>query len=44
MKVKKKLKNYTNIKWKQMPAEKLNIPDNSFDYYNNLDRNYWVGR
>ena len=30
---KKKLKNYTNIKWKQMPAEKLNIPDNSFDYY-----------
>lgn len=30
---KKKLKNFINIKWKVGSAEKLNIPDNSFDFY-----------
>ena len=27
------LKNYKNIKWKVCGAEKLNVPDNSFDFY-----------
>ena len=30
---KKNLKNYKNIKWKVCGAEKLNVPDNSFDFY-----------
>ena len=30
---KKNLKNYKNIKWKVCSAEKLNVPDNSFDFY-----------
>ena len=30
---KKKLSNYKNIKWILSSAEKLPIPDNSFDYY-----------
>ena len=30
---KQKLSNYKNIKWIISPAEKLPIPDNSFDYY-----------
>ena len=30
---KKKLSNYKNIRWIISPAEKLPIPDNSFDYY-----------
>ena len=31
--VKKNLKSYKNIKWKICNAERLNIPDNSFDFY-----------
>ena len=27
------LKNYKNIKWKICSAERLNVPDNSFDFY-----------
>ena len=30
---KKKLKNYKNIKWKIGSAEKLKVPDNTFDFY-----------
>ena len=30
---KKNLKKYKNIKWKVSNAEKLNVPDNSFDFY-----------
>jgi len=30
---KKNLKSYKNIKWKICNAERLNIPDNSFDFY-----------
>ena len=30
---KKNLKKYKNIKWKVCSAEKLNVPDNSFDFY-----------
>ena len=30
---KKSLGNYKNIKWKVSNAEKLNVPDNSFDFY-----------
>jgi len=30
---KKNLKKYNNIKWKVCSAEKLNVPDNSFDFY-----------
>jgi len=30
---KRKLFNYKNIKWMVSPAEKLPLPDNSFDYY-----------
>jgi len=30
---KNNLKNYKNIKWKVCCAERLNIPDNSFDFY-----------
>ena len=30
---KKKLKKYKNIKWKISSAEKLNFPDNTFDFY-----------
>ena len=30
---KKNLKSYKNIKWKICSAEKLNVPDNSFDFY-----------
>ena len=30
---KKNLKNFKNINWKVCSAEKLNIPDNSFDFY-----------
>ena len=30
---KKNLKNYKNIKWKVGSAEKLNVPNNSFDFY-----------
>ena len=30
---KENLKNYKNIKWKVCNAEKLNVPDNSFDFY-----------
>ncbi len=30
---KKKLSNYKNIEWRQMSAEKLDIPDNTFDNY-----------
>ena len=30
---KKNLKNYNNIKWKVCNAERLNVPDNSFDFY-----------
>ncbi len=30
---KQKLSNYKNIKWIVSPAEKLALPDNSFDYY-----------
>jgi len=30
---KKNLKKYKNIKWKVCNAERLNIPDNSFDFY-----------
>jgi len=30
---KKNLKNYKNIKWTVCNAEKLNVPDNSFDFY-----------
>ena len=30
---KENLKNYKNIKWKVCSAEKLNVPDNSFDFY-----------
>ena len=30
---KKKLKNYNNIKWKVCSAEKLNAPDDTFDFY-----------
>ena len=30
---KKNLKSYKNIKWKVCNAEKLNVPDNSFDFY-----------
>ena len=32
-KCKDNLKNYKNIKWKVCGAEKLNVPDNSFDFY-----------
>ena len=32
-KCKKNLKNHKNIKWKVCGAEKLNVPDNSFDFY-----------
>ena len=30
---KKNLKKYTNIKWKVCSSEKLNVPNNSFDFY-----------
>ena len=30
---KKNLKSYKNIKWKVCNAERLNVPDNSFDFY-----------
>ena len=30
---KKKLKKYKNIKWKINAAEKINLPDNTFDFY-----------
>ena len=30
---KKKLKKYKNIKWKISAAEKINLPDNTFDFY-----------
>ena len=30
---KKNLKKYKNIKWKVCSAEKLNVPDNNFDFY-----------
>ena len=30
---KKKLKKYKNIRWKVCNAERLNVPDNSFDFY-----------
>ena len=30
---KENLKKYKNIKWKVCAAEKLNVPDNSFDFY-----------
>ena len=30
---KKNLKKYKNIKWKVSNAERLNVPDNSFDFY-----------
>ncbi len=30
---KKNLKNYKNVKWKLCNAEKLDVPDNSFDFY-----------
>tara|TARA_Y100000590_G_scaffold211572_1_gene239749 strand:+ start:16 stop:720 length:705 start_codon:yes stop_codon:yes gene_type:complete len=30
---KKNLKNYKNIKWKVCGAERLNVPDSSFDFY-----------
>ena len=30
---KKNLKNFKNIKWKMCNAEKLNVPDNFFDFY-----------
>ena len=30
---KKNLKKYKNIKWKVCSAERLNVPDNSFDFY-----------
>ncbi len=30
---KKKLKKYKNIKWKIGNAEKINLPDNTFDFY-----------
>ena len=30
---KKNLKSYKNTKWKVCNAEKLNVPDNSFDFY-----------
>jgi len=30
---KKNLKKYKNIKWKVCNAEKLNVPDNNFDFY-----------
>tara|TARA_B100000676_G_scaffold307728_1_gene366879 strand:- start:1555 stop:2259 length:705 start_codon:yes stop_codon:yes gene_type:complete len=30
---KENLKNYKNIKWKLCNAERLNVPDNSFDFY-----------
>ena len=30
---KKNLKNYKNIKWEVCSAERLNVPDNSFDFY-----------
>jgi demethylmenaquinone methyltransferase/2-methoxy-6-polyprenyl-1,4-benzoquinol methylase len=30
---KQKLSNYKNIKWIISPAEKLPLPDNSFDFY-----------
>jgi len=30
---KKNLNNYKNIKWKVCNAERLNVPDNSFDFY-----------
>ena len=30
---KKNLKKYKNIKWKVCNAERLNVPDNSFDFY-----------
>ena len=33
MEGKKKLKNYKNIKWKIGSAEKLKVPDNTFDFY-----------
>ena len=32
-KCKKNLKKYKNIKWKVCNAERLNVPDNSFDFY-----------
>ena len=32
-KCKKNLKKYKNIKWKACNAERLNVPDNSFDFY-----------
>ena len=30
---KKNLKNYKNLKWKLCSSEKLNVPNNSFDFY-----------
>ncbi len=30
---KKNLKKYKNIKWKVCSAERLNVPDNNFDFY-----------
>ena len=30
---KKNLKSYKNVKWKVCNAERLNVPDNSFDFY-----------
>tara|TARA_B100001540_G_scaffold230691_1_gene204850 strand:+ start:74 stop:778 length:705 start_codon:yes stop_codon:yes gene_type:complete len=30
---KKNLKNFKNVKWKTCSAEKLNVPENSFDFY-----------
>ena len=30
---KKNLKNFKNVKWKTCSAEKLNVPENSFDFF-----------